>query len=127
MSCPFCPPRLSNENIVLESELSLYLQQPQKVLIGSGIIIPKAHRENTFDITPEEWADSYHLLHQVKTLIDKEYHPQGYNIGWNCGKTGGQEVFHVHMHIIPRFDNEPYAGRGIRYWLKQDANKRSDI
>jgi histidine triad (HIT) family protein len=29
------------------------------------------------------------------------------------------------MHVIPRFADEPLAGRGIRYWLKQDANRRT--
>ncbi|HCR18189.1 MAG TPA: hypothetical protein DIU35_11970 [Candidatus Latescibacteria bacterium] len=43
---------------------------------------------------------------------------------WNEGEIGGQEIFHVHLHVIPRFADEPYAGRGILYWLKQDANRR---
>lgn len=124
MNCPFCLPRLGDEKVVLESKLSLFIQQPQKILIGSGFIIPKKHRETTFDLTPEEWADTYDLLHQAKALLDREHHPQGYTVGWNCGKTGGQTVFHVHLHIIPRYEDEPYEGRGIRYWLKQNANKR---
>jgi len=36
---------------------------------------------------------------------------------------GGQIAMHAHMHVIPRFRQEPYAGRGIRYWLKQPANR----
>ena len=34
----------------------------------------------------------------------------------------GQEVFHAHLHVIPRYADE--TGKGIRYWLKQDANRR---
>jgi diadenosine tetraphosphate (Ap4A) HIT family hydrolase len=52
------------------------------------------------------------------------YKPQGYNIGWNVGSVGGQEIFHAHLHIIPRYEDEPLAGKGIRYWLKQPQNKR---
>jgi hypothetical protein len=33
-------------------------------------------------------------------------------------------VFHAHLHVIPRFADEPLAGRGIRYALKQPTNRR---
>ncbi len=36
----------------------------------------------------------------------------------------GQTVFHAHLHVIPRFAAEPHAGKGIRYWLKQESNRR---
>ena len=45
-------------------------------------------------------------------------------MGWNCGEAGGQDVFHAHLHIIPRHSDEPYAGRGIRNWIKREENKR---
>lgn len=45
----------------------------------------------------------YDLLNQAKKLIDKKYKPDGYSIGWNVGKVGGQEVFHAHLHIIPNY------------------------
>lgn len=126
MSCPFCPPALNQEQIVLENAHCLFLQQSHPVLIGSGIIVPRRHRETLFDLSQEEWNVTYTLLQKVKVLLDQEYAPRGYNVGWNCGETGGQGVFHVHMHVIPRFEDEPYAGKGIRYWLKQDANRRPE-
>lgn len=123
MSCPFCPP-IEQANIVLENSHALFLQQPQPVLIGSGLIIPRQHRETVFDLTPEEWAATFGLLQQVKALLEQEYEPDGYNVGWNCGSVAGQEVFHAHLHVIPRYRDEPLAGKGIRYWLKQDLNRR---
>jgi diadenosine tetraphosphate (Ap4A) HIT family hydrolase len=126
--CPFCPPRVAEgQTIVLENEHCLFIQQPQKILIGSGLIIPRQHRETVFDLTPDEWAATYDLLHRVKALLDHHHHPAGYNVGWNMGRTGGQEVFHAHLHVIPRFADEPLAGKGIRYWLKQPANQRAKI
>jgi len=41
----------------------------------------------------------------------------------NRGKVGGQIAMHARMHVIPRFRQEPYAGRGMRYWLKRSANR----
>ena len=57
-------------------------------------------------------------------MLDEQYGPAGYNVGWNNGAVAGQSVFHAHMHVIPRFADEPFAGRGIRYWLKQEDNRR---
>lgn len=119
--CPFCKP---DSPAVLENEYCLFLQQPEPVLIGSGIIIPKAHRETVFDLTDSEWAATFSLLKSVRQYLDEMYHPDGYNTGWNIGNVGGQEVFHAHFHVIPRFKDEPYAGKGIRYWLKQPENRR---
>ncbi len=123
--CPFChPERDARQQVVLENAHCLFLQQPQPVLAGSGIIVPRAHRENIFDLTPEEWAATYTLLQEAKALLDDRHAPDGYNVGWNVGETGGQEVFHAHLHVIPRYADEPLAGRGIRYWLKQEENLR---
>ena len=124
--CPFCPPLAEDERIVLENEHCLFLQRPQPVLAGSGIIVPRQHRETLFDLTDEEWRATGELLQRVKALLDERHAPDGYNVGWNCGAVGGQEIFHAHCHVIPRYADEPLAGKGIRYWLKQEENLRAN-
>ena len=125
MTCPFCDIESNTRQvIVLENDLCYFLQEPQKILIGSGLIIPKAHRETVFDLKPEEWTSTFSILLEAKNIIDNEYKPDGYNIGWNNGVVAGQEIFHVHLHVIPRFKDEPLANKGIRYWFKQPNNKR---
>ena len=64
------------------------------------------------------------MMNEIKKYLDEKYQPDGYNLGWNVGKVGGQEVAHAHFHIIPRYADEPLAGRGIRYLFKQDENLR---
>lgn len=125
MICPFC--HLEDDGrhvVVLQNEHCLFTQEPQEVLVGSGLILPRAHRETVFDLTEEEWAATFSLLKEAKALLDAGYAPDGYNVGWNSGAVAGQEVFHAHLHVIPRYADEPLAGRGIRYWLKQPENKR---
>lgn len=122
--CEYCYVTLEHQKIVLENSLCMYLQLINPEIEGSGIIIPKAHRETVFDLMEQEWNATYTLLKEVKALIDQEYKPDGYNVGWNCGKVGGQHVFHAHLHVIPRFADEPYAGKGIRNWFKSPENKR---
>jgi len=119
--CPDC--ELSGE-AVLANDLCLFLQHEQPILKGSGLIVPRAHRSTLFDLTPAEWAAGFALLQEVRAHLDAAHRPAGYNVGWNAGKVAGQEIFHSHMHGIPRFADEPLAGKGIRYWLKQPGNAR---
>ena len=126
MTCPFCLPALKREEITLENADCLFIQDDEPVLIGSGLIIPKVHRETVFDLNPTEWVATYELLERVKALLDEQYKPDGYNVGWNSGAVAGQTVFHAHLHVIPRYADEPLAGKGIRYWLKQETNRRPE-
>ena len=124
--CPLCywadDP---DHRLVFRNDSALFLQNSryQGALVGSGVIIPLRHAETVFDLTLDEVCASFQLLADVRRWMDETYQPQGYNVGWNCGTVGGQDVMHAHMHVIPRFAHEPYAGRGIRYWLKQESNR----
>jgi diadenosine tetraphosphate (Ap4A) HIT family hydrolase/catechol 2,3-dioxygenase-like lactoylglutathione lyase family enzyme len=125
--CPFCPPSLDEQRIRVSNGLCLFLTSGDPVLVGSGIIVPRAHRRDVFELSPEEWAASFQLLGSVRATLDRELAPDGYNIGWNCRAVAGQEILHAHMHVIPRFGDEPLAGRGIRHWLKQEVNRRRSV
>lgn len=111
---------------MIESETCYFLQHDhhQGILEGSGVIVPKAHRQTTFDLTPEEWVDSYDLLHKVKPLLDAKFAPDGYTLGWNVGLVSNQTIPHAHFHIVPRYADEPHAGKGLRHWLKREDNRR---
>lgn len=124
MSCPFCEPQVNRQLVVERREHCLVIDLQHEVLAGSCIIVPKAHRATPFDLTESEITSTFQLLRAVKTRLDSELSPDGYNVGWNCGSVAGQKVEHAHLHVIPRFRDEPLAGKGIRFWLKQDANRR---
>jgi histidine triad (HIT) family protein len=124
--CGLCHPDGNPDHqIIFRHDAVLFLQneKEQGALRGSGVIIPVRHAETVFDLAPHEIEATFALLKRVKAWMDEQYHPDGYNVGWNCGAVGGQIDMHAHMHVIPRFRQEPHAGRGIRYWLKQPANR----
>jgi len=75
----------------------------------------------------DEWIATKDLMDKIKQYIDARYNPDGYNLGWNVGSVAGQEVEYAHLHIIPGFKDEPYAGKGIRYWLKKGENIRKSL
>ena len=116
-------PHFENDSMIAVKSNNL----KNNTLIGSYVIIPKSEVGSPFELSDKEWADSKSLMLEVKNYIDNKYAPDGYNIGWNIGKVAGQEVAHAHMHIIPRFSDEPLAGKGLRYWFKQPENIRASL
>lgn len=126
-NCPFCNfQEDKDQNILSENETCYLLQhnKEQDVLEGSAVIVPKKHHANTFELTRDEWNDTYELLQHAKAYIDSAFSPDGYTLGWNVGEVSNQSILHSHLHVIPRYNDEPLAGRGVRYWLKQPENKR---
>jgi histidine triad (HIT) family protein len=122
--CNFCLENLKTDEIILQNSICTFIQSKESAVNGLGLIIPHTHRETAFDLSSEEWAATFDLLKVVKEYLDDKHHPDGYNIGWNCGAIGGQHVFHAHMHVIPRYSDEPFAGKGIRYWFAREENTR---
>lgn len=116
-------------DLISENELCVFVRNrwgrtDSQILPGSGTIAPKAHRESPFELSAPEWEATRLLLLDVKAMIDEELRPEGYNIAWNVGRVGGQELAHAHLHVVPRFADEPHAGKGVRWWIKQEDNRR---
>ena len=130
VACDLCNlETVRDAEVLLENESCIYAANgftTADVLPGSGIIVPRAHRQSPFELTETEWADTRALLLEARRETDRRLSPDGYNLGWNVGSVAGQLVAHVHLHVVPRFADEPHAGRGIRWWLKQPENRRAD-
>lgn len=109
--CPFCVIENSRE-IIAEKEFSLAFYDGFPVSPGHALIIPKRHVSSFFDLSEEERIDMLRLADQVKKILDCKFHPDGYNIGVNVGESAGQSVFHVHMHIIPRYTGDVENPKG---------------
>ncbi len=91
------------------------------VLPGSGAIVPIAHRASVFELTPAEWVDTQDLLLQAREALHDLLVPDGYLLGWNQGG-----AVHPHMHVIPRFDDEPLSDRWLRSAINLPENRRPD-
>jgi histidine triad (HIT) family protein len=100
--------------------------ESKSVLRGSGIIIPKAHRETVFDLNPDEFLATQDLLLEVRPILDERHQPDGYTIGWNSYSASGQSVPHAHLHVLLRYGDEPLAGKGLRWLLRQPNNVRPE-
>lgn len=111
--CIFCNP----EKVILENSLALAIYDGYPVSTGHMLIISKRHVSNFFDTTSEERQALNALLNEAKRWLDEKHHPDGYNIGINCGESAGQTIMHLHIHLIPRYkgdiDNPRGGVRGV--------------
>lgn len=113
--CPFCalpPSRVLGENLH-----AFWIRDVYPISSGHSLIIPKRHIESFFEATPEERDALLTLLDEAKIDVEKEYQPDGYNIGINDGTAAGQTVPHLHIHLIPRFHGDIKDPRGGVRWL----------
>ena len=65
------------------------------------LIIPKAHIPSVAELSPGESELAAHLIHMANALARKEgVAEKGYRLVINCGREGGQEVPHLHLHLL---------------------------
>ena len=109
--CPFCaPPR---DRLFLETPIVYALWDGYPVNPGHALLIPCRHFASWFEATDDERSALLSILDAARAEVDRLYNPDGYNIGFNTGAAAGQTVFHLHIHLIPRFAgdvSEPQGG-----------------
>ena len=121
-NCPFCKAE-SEREIIAYSSLSVAFYDGFPVSPGHALIIPKRHVSSFFDLSQEERQDLLNLADSVKQIVEERYHPDGYNIGVNVGEAAGQSIFHVHMHLIPRYQGDvPNPRGGVRGVIPDKQN-----
>ena len=118
--CLFCT---DPKGTTLQNELAYSARDSYAVSPGHTVVIPKRHVASFFDLTPEEIAACMALITEERKLLDEEFKPDGYNIGVNIGPAAGQSIYHVHIHIIPRYkgDVENPQG-GVRHVIPKNAH-----
>ncbi len=109
--CLFCN-LPDNLKIQAENDLAFAVFDGFPVNPGHVLVIPKRHVANYFELTKNELSAIQELLFLMKSRVEKEFHPDGFNIGINVGECAGQSVFHVHVHLIPRFKGDVENPRG---------------
>jgi diadenosine tetraphosphate (Ap4A) HIT family hydrolase len=98
--------------VLLEDELAYVRFDNNSLSKGHVLVVPRRHVASFFDMTWEEKTAILALLDRAKVLIAGEHQPDGYNIGVNIGRAGGQSRMHVHVHLIPRYTGDVADPRG---------------
>lgn len=80
---------------------------------GHVIIVPKKHAANIFELEEEDAKKVFPIAKKIAAALEKTYHCDGINILQNNGEAAGQTVFHLHVHVVPR-----YYGDGVNIMWK---------
>jgi diadenosine tetraphosphate (Ap4A) HIT family hydrolase len=118
--CPFCT--RDPQRTLLENRLATAFWDGYPVSTGHALVAPRRHVSDWFDTSLDERLAILELIDAVKHEIEKRHRPDGYNIGINVGEAAGQTVFHLHVHVIPRYAGDVDDPRGgVRHVLPEKA------
>ncbi len=94
---------------VYEDEDTFALLDIHPINRGHTLVVPKVHHENMYDTPPEIFAKVMKTAQLLSSKIKDAVGAQGINIGINNDAVAGQLVFHLHVHIIPRFEGDGHG------------------
>jgi histidine triad (HIT) family protein len=97
--------------MVYQDETFLAFMDKYPITSGHTLVLPKYHYCNLFHMTEIEVGNMYKVVHKIAAAVYKATSAQGLNTGQNNGKAANQIVPHVHVHIIPRFENDSRDGK----------------
>ena len=99
VECELCRP----DDVLMEDSLAYVRHDNNSLSPGHVLVVPRRHVANFFDMDAAEQAAVLALLNRAEREIRSRHQPDGYNIGINIGRAGGQSRMHVHVHLIPRY------------------------
>lgn len=117
--CIFCKivaGEIAGEKIYEDSEV-LALLNIRPIHPGHSLIIPKDHFENIYTIPPETWARMNLTAQKVALAVREAVDADGINVHMNNEVAAGQEIFHGHIHIIPRHNDD-----GLAHWTGKEIS-----
>jgi ATP adenylyltransferase len=96
---------------------------------GHLMVFPKRHIERLSELDEESLLALFKLVKKSSKLLEKTYSPHGINIGINQGRSSGASVAHLHVHIVPRYENETgfmevFAGTRVIHETLDDSMKK---
>ncbi|MFH0956028.1 MAG: HIT family protein [Candidatus Falkowbacteria bacterium] len=126
--CRYCSKQYQNSvRVVLFNDYWFGVFDNHPVSLGRMKLVSKNHKISFEDLSDEEVIAFRDILKEASFLINERHRPDGWNIGYNNGITAGQTVFHLHVHVIPRYkgDVEDPTG-GIRTILSGGNYKKGE-
>ncbi|MBT9583671.1 HIT domain-containing protein [bacterium] len=108
--CPFCHP--NPWEVFHTGRLVLGIWNTYPASPGHAMVITRRHVEDWFQATPEEQQEITESVEIARQAVLGKHRPDGFNVGMNCGVAAGQTVFHMHLHVLPRYRAVEPDGQG---------------
>jgi diadenosine tetraphosphate (Ap4A) HIT family hydrolase len=124
-NCVFCRivAGTAPASVVYEDEASVAFLDIRPMTPGHLLVVPRQHASDLADLAPDAGADLFRVGQRTAAALRRSgLRCEGVNFFLADGVAAGQEVFHVHLHVLPRF-----RGDGFRLRATFGTPSRSDL
>jgi histidine triad (HIT) family protein len=107
-SCIFCKivKKQAPASIIYEDETVIVFLDIRPLNEGHTLVIPKKHYVDIFDIPENQLSQVHKVAKQVSVAVKKATKADGISIIQQNGKAAAQDIFHLHVHVVPRFEGQ---------------------
>jgi histidine triad (HIT) family protein len=74
---------------------------------GHALVVPREHTRDLMEVSDEDLARTNAAARRLARRMDEVLEPDGFNILNSCRPAAWQTIFHFHVHVIPRYEDDP--------------------
>ncbi|MGD0907123.1 MAG: HIT domain-containing protein [Candidatus Acidiferrales bacterium] len=109
--CVFCHAAAAHQDqetlVVLRGVNNFVILNRYPYTSGHVMIVPYAHTADFAGLNTETTTEMMALAQRVQGALDGVYHPEGFNLGMNLGRSAGAGIAdHLHLHLLPRWNGD---------------------
>ena len=107
-TCIFCKivRKQAPSSIIYEDKAVTAFLDIRPLNLGHALVVPKAHYIDIFDIPEKVLCNVHETSKLISPAIKKATKADGISIIQQNGKSAGQDIFHLHVHVVPRFEGQ---------------------
>ena len=123
MDCLFCDilDGKKDGHFLYEDNSPVAILDKYPIDVGHGLVIPREHHEKITDMTTEDVGNVFSLVPKIAKAIIDATGADAFSIGQNNGLAAKQIIPHVHIHIIPRYNNKGTV------WTKRQISNYDEL
>jgi histidine triad (HIT) family protein len=108
MACTFCSIVAGDTPAwrVHEDEATVAFLDIGAATAGHTLVVPRRHAADIWELTEDDAAMVMRSVHHVAARLRRALEPAGLNVTQSSGAAAGQEVFHFHVHLVPRYEGD---------------------
>jgi histidine triad (HIT) family protein len=129
--CVFCKVINGQERVstVYEDDSIIVILDIQPVNQGHLLVLPKTHASNLAELDQDMGAHMFKTaMRATEALRSSAVRCEGVNMILADGEIAGQEINHVHLHVIPRFDGDGFGFKfDDSYWVLPDREELDEV
>lgn len=126
INCPFCHPNVEDDTF-MESENFRAIYNISPILPGHSLVIPKQHLQSLIDLSDAALCEMMLFARSVVKVLLRAFEVSAFNWTIQEGTEAGQTIPHLHLHLIPRQDNDLKHPGDWYPLLRERLNNHSEI